>query len=308
MIEKLYDLENLYESFLDVKAGSGWKERTQRYEEDLMMNLVGLVKRLREGTYRPSPPHTFLINERGKTRLIESYCIEDRIVQGCFVKKILMPICLPKLIYDNSASVKKRGTDHFRRRLEYHLKSYEKKHGNDGYILLGDFTKFFDNIWHESFTNAMRAFGADEEVLSFLQTFLDTHCVDVSYMTDEQYGRCMLEPFNAIEYEKIDKSLKTGRRWMKKSVGIGSQIAQVAGVVTPYRMDNYIKIVKGIKYYGRYMDDFYVVDPSKEYLRELLEEVDDISKELGLILNRKKTQIVSLKHEFTILKTGYRLC
>lgn len=44
---------------------------------------------------------------------------------------------------------------------------------------------------------------------------------------------------------------------MRKSVGIGSQISQISGVYYPTRIDNYCKIVKGMKYYGRYMDKLF---------------------------------------------------
>lgn len=109
MIEALYNLDNLYEAFLEVKAASGWKETTQRYEEDLLFHLLDLHKRLINGTYKPTKPYCFLYNERGKLRLIESYIIDDRIVQWCFVNKVLLPLIRPKLIYDNSASLKGAG-------------------------------------------------------------------------------------------------------------------------------------------------------------------------------------------------------
>lgn len=130
---------------------------------------------------------------------------------------------------------------------------------------------------------------------------------DVSYMTDEEYAECMDTPFNSIENALIDATLKTGKKLMDKSMGIGSHIAQIAGVVYPYRIDNYCKIVKGIKGYARYMDDFYIIHKSKEFLWELMSELKKLCAELGLFLNERKTQIVSLHHPFTILKTQYRL-
>lgn len=307
MIEALYNLDNLYEAFLNVKKASGWKETTQRYEEDLLFRLFELRDKLINKTYRPTAPYCFLYPERGKLRYIESYSIDDRIVQWTLVNKILLPIVRPKLIYDNSASLKMRGTSHFRARLEKNLKEFAKDHGNEGYILVGDFTKYFDNLRHAIFLQELADLGADSEVLDFTRMIVNQHIVDVSYMTDEEYAACMDTPFNAIEHALIESALKTGKKFMHKSLGIGSHIAQIAGVLYPYKIDNYCKIVKGLKWYARYMDDFYIIHESKEILHQLLIDIQEICERLGLFLNVRKTQIVSLHHEFTILKTKYRL-
>lgn len=306
MIENLYDIENLYRAFLQVKKVSGWKAQTQLYNEDLFANLYKLRQRLMNGTYVPRNPNIFLLNERGKVRVIESYCVEDRIVQGCFVQNVLMPICFPKLIYDNDASVKRRGTSHFRNRLEKNLHQFAKEHGNEGYILIGDFRKFFYNIRHEAFLRVLKSFGADDDVLDFTRLCLKQHEVDVSYMSDNEYENCMDMVFDALEYyQTIPDNLKAGEKMMPKSVGIGAPVGQIAGVITPSPLDNYIKIVRSIKRYGRYMDDFYIIHESKEFLQELLIEIKGICDSLGLILNMKKTQIIPLRHRFTILKTQY---
>jgi hypothetical protein len=307
MLEKMYDLNNLYDSFLCVKYASGWKEKTQAFDENLMMNLIDLKNRLMDGGYQTQKPHKFLLSERGKTRLIESYNIEDRIVQNCFMNNILLPICTPKLIYDNSASIKGKGTDFFRRRFLYHLKDYIKHNGCDGYILLCDMSKYFDNIQHAIWLSQLERLGLDNECLGFVSLLLKNHIVDVSYMTDEEYANCMNTIFNSVEYEKIDKKLLTGEKMMEKSIGIGAPIAQGAGITHLYRLDNLCKIVLSHKYYARYQDDFYVMHKDKEYLKYTIERITEQCKELGLFLNTKKTQIVKLSHKFTLLKTQYLL-
>lgn len=305
MIEPLYDINNLYAAFKTVQTKSGWKEQTQKYAEDLLLNLVELKRKLVTGKYRPKEPNTFILRERGKTRLIESYSIDDRIVQRCFTHDVILPLVRPKLVYDNDASLEKRGTEHFRKRLTYKLRRYAKKHGNNGYILLGDFTKFFDNIWHDIFIQCLKELGADDDVLDFTRLLLDAHAIDVSYMTDNEFAKCMDVPFNALEYCRVDKSLLDGSKVMRKSVGIGSHIAQTSGVVVPYKLDNYIKIVCGVEDYARYNDDFYVISESKDFLRSLLVDIKKICSEHGIFLNAKKTQIVPLGHRFSILQTIY---
>lgn len=92
-----------------------------------------------------------------------------------------------------------------------------------------------------------------------------------------------------------------------RGVDIGSQPSQNIGISYPSKIDNYIKIVKGCKYYGRYTDDSYVIHKDKEFLKELLREVKRISNELGLIINDKKTRIVKLSQQFKVLQLNYQL-
>lgn len=70
---------------------------------------------------------------------------------------------------------------------------------------------------------------------------------------------------------------------MHKSVNIGDQLSQILGIYYPYPIDNYVKYVRSQKFYGRYMDDWYIMNPSKEELQDLLNHIRDIAKERGTI-------------------------
>ncbi len=95
------------------------------------------------------PTNDFIINERGHIRHIESPAICDRDVQKSLMKQVLTPSLRPCLIYDNYASLTQRGTDFARKRFGIMLQRYIQKYGTDGYILLGDVSKYFENVDHE---------------------------------------------------------------------------------------------------------------------------------------------------------------
>lgn len=310
MFETICDIDNIYEAYKRIRAASSWKEETQRYELYLGPNLFQLRDSIRDGSYRPTPPRGFFISERGKPRYIESRTVNDRVVQSLIHEEIILPAIRPKLIYDNAASLELRGTDFFRKRLEYHLTDFACHYGNDGYILLIDFKKFFDNIWHQTYIDMLRPLISDPRVMGLIEMLINFGAIDVSYMSDEEYANCMFTPFNNLEYRLAVASGQikcTGEKFMRKGMGLGSQISQDAGVFVPHIIDNFIKIVCGIHWYGRYMDDCYICHPSKEYLWRLLGEITKIANSIGIFINEKKTQIVSLKHEFTILQTRYGL-
>lgn len=212
------------------------------------------------------------------------------------------------IIYDNCASIKGRGISQQRKRFEIHLHKYYQLYGNDGYILFGDFSKFYDNIIHEIAKRGLLKLFDDDEFIDWLLTLIfKGFQVDVSYMSDEEYEACMTDTFNKLEYRNIPKEKLTGEKWMEKSVNIGDQLSQVIGIYYPYPIDNYVKYVRQQKFYGRYMDDWYIMNPSKEELEDLLENICEIAAELGIHINRKKTRIVKISSKYKFLQIKYTL-
>ena len=304
-LDIVYDANSLINAFNKCKKNTSWKEAVQKYESNLLLNTYNQQQSLKNGTYKQKPLYEFDLRERGKTRHIKSLHISDRVVQRSLCDNLLLPILKPYLIYDNGASLKNKGVDFARNRIKAHLEKFYRKYGANGYVLLIGFSKFFDNIQHDILVEYLRN-KMDNDALNFVKCLIEESKIDVSYLSNKEYENCLSTLFNSLEYEKIDKQFKTGEKFMRKSVGIGSQISQIAGIYFPHRLDNYCKIVKGLKYYGRYMDDVYVIHNNKTYLKNLLNELQILTKDLGIFINTKKTRIVSLNH-FNYLKLHYSL-
>lgn len=265
--ETLTDLNLLYDAFQKSKKGVDWKCSIQRYEANVLPELMKLRKALVDGTYKQKPFFEFDINERGKHRHIKSLHISDRVLQRALCDYVLIPTFYRYLIYDNGASVRGKGIEFTRQRLVTHLQKYYRKHGNKGYVLLLDYSKFFDSIPHDKLMEMIREKISDERLIKLLKDMIDTF--------DEGNGR---------------------------SLGIGSQVSQIFGIYYPTRIDNYVKVVKGCKYYGRYMDDLYVIHQDKAFLQDLLKDLIRLSDEMGLTVNTKKTQICRIDKGFRFLK------
>ena len=306
MFEKTYDINNLYEAWLKVRKVSHWKEKTQRYEENLLFNLSDLSNALENKTAVLGTSHEFTITERGKKRLIHSYDLNTRVAVRSFIDNVLFPKVESKLIYDNGASIKGKGLDFYRSRLKAHLQKYYRRFGNQGYILVADFRKYFDNIDHEKLKKIFSEILQDQESEDFANSLIDTYKTDISCLSEEEKKYLENHPFDSVSfYKDADKSKCDGSCFLKRGVFIGGQLSQIAGIVYPYKLDNFIKIVKGEKYYGRYMDDLYIIHNDKEHLKSLLEEMREKCEECGIFLNEKKTQILPLNKPFTICKIQY---
>lgn len=300
MINKISNANVLMNSFYEAKKGCSWKNSVQQYEANFLKNIRHTQLELREKTYRQQDFYCFYLKERGKDRYVRSISFYDRVVQRALCD-LVNPIVEPYLIHDNGASVKKKGIDFARRRIENHLHKYYRKYGNKGYALVIDFSKFYDNILHKSLMDMYREIIDDKDIINLINHLVDSFSVDIS-----NYNITENELFDSLAYAKAETE-KTGEKMMHKSLGIGSQISQISGIYYPSKMDNYCKIVKGIKFYGRYMDDTYIIGNSKEELKSLLDDIDKICKKQGIFINHKKTQLFRLDKGFTFLKIKYRL-
>ena len=306
--EILSDANNLYRAYKASVKGSKWKETTQKFMMNFLRYIFSIQEDLLNRTLENGPVEEFSLSERGRVRPISSIRIRDRIVRHALCDEILLPEVKKHIIYDNGASIKGRGISHQRERFEVHLRRYYKQYGNEGWILFGDFSKFYDNIIHEIAKRELLKLFDDDEFIDWLLTLIfDGFKIDVSYMTDEEYANCMTETFNKLDYREIPKEQLTGEKWMEKSVNIGDQLSQVIGIYYPYRIDNYVKYVRSQKFYGRYMDDWYIMNPSKEELVDLLEHIRVIAKELGIHINEKKTRIVKISSTYKFLQVKYTL-
>ena len=306
--EIVCDANNLYRAYKASVKGSKWKETTQKFAMNFLRYIFSIQEDLVYRTLQNGPVDEFLLSERGRVRPITSIQIKDRIIRHVLCDEILSPKVKKRIIYDNGASVKGRGISHQRNRFEVHLHKYYRLYGNEGWILFGDFSKFYDNIIHEIAKRELLKLVDDNEFIDWLLTIIfNGFKIDVSYMSDEQYESCITDTFNKLEYRLIPKEFLTGEKWMNKSVNIGDQLSQIIGIYYPYRIDNYVKYVRSQKFYGRYMDDWYIMNPNKKELQDLLDNIRVIADELGIHINEKKTHMVKISGTYKYLQVKYTL-
>ena len=305
---EIYDGNTLYEAYKKAKRGSDWKPQVQKFEMSYLIYLARMQKALKGKTYELLPTTKFTLNERGKLRIITGEHIQDRIVKHALCDEVLNPAIESHLMYDNGASIKGKGIAFTRKRLLIHLrKYYAQHHSNDGYVLLIDYTKYYDNIRHDVLMELFKKYTNNEHAIWLAKKIIDRSKVDVSYMSDEEYEHCLSDVFNSIEYQRINPKLLTGEKFMHKHLNIGDQLAQTAGVLYRSKIDDYVKIVRGVKFYAGYMDDSYVIHESKEFLEELLEDIIRVAKESGITVNTKKTRICKLSEHWRFLQVQYSL-
>lgn len=266
------DPDNLYEAFRKSKRGVSWKESVQRYELNLLKNIAETRRKLLAGEDVTHGFVEFDLMERGRLRHIKSVHISERVVQKCLCDQVLVPLLSRSLIYDNGASLEKKGLHFAIRRLITHLSRFFRRngHSNSGYCLSVDFSRFFDTIRHDALLQMQGRVIQDRRIIKLVRDFIT--------------------PFGD-----------------GKSLGLGSQVSQISAIFYLNKMDHYIKEVLRIKYYGRYMDDLYLIHRDREYLVRCLDAIIRICSPLGITVNTRKTRITKLKDGVRFLKGIYSL-
>lgn len=303
-IRKAADANSLINAFNKAKRETGWKESVQRFEASLLLNVCRLQRELLDGSYSQQKTENFILHERGRARLIRTQPIRDRVVQRSFNDSVLEPLVIPKLIYDNYASIKKRGTSRARKRFAIHLQKAFREYGEKGAVIKIDFSKYFDNILHRVFKEQMAAI-MDGSGVALIEKTLDGFKVDVSYLSEQEFQNVESLILNCVQINKLGE--QGGEKMASKSLAVGFHISQIGGIYYPHRLDNFIKIVKGVKYYGRYMDDLYAIVKDREEARRLLQEIGVICKDLGIFINAKKTAIEPLGGWHCFLKINHKV-
>lgn len=309
------DADNLYEGFCKARRGSHWKGQVQSFRWNALREIGRLQEELdhmqrgEEGAYELSEYSRFMVMERGKTRAITALKMRDRVVKHVLNDLYLIPHIRPHLIYDNGASLKGKGVSFTRSRLVAHLEKFYKEYQtNEGYIMILDFSGYYDNIDHEVAMQMIEAYEPDSFARKLTKQAYDSFKIDVSYMSSSEFARAKHEKFSTVEYRKAGHDrCHDGDLFLNRSLSVGDQTSQITAIAFATPIDQLIKTVCGFRYYGRYMDDLYVIARTKEELLTLLAKISAMSERMRMFLNTKKTRILKLARTFTFMQYKYYL-
>ena len=255
--EKVIDFNNMYRAYRKSKCGKGYKTSAAKFNLMALDGVNSLIQQLRNKTYRVSKYNEFMVYEP-KERVIKTTSFKDKVVQHSLCDNVILPKLEEIFILDNCAGQKGKGTLFGLDRLSEQMKLFYKRYRHNGYILKCDISKFFYNISHGQLKDIVDYyFGYDKDVCWLCNLFIDS--------TEG------------------------------KGIPLGNQINQGFALLYLDGMDKLITGELGIEFYGRYMDDFYLIHWDKAYLKYCLEVIAEYLKTLDLSLNGK-TQIFPFKN------------
>ncbi len=269
--QDIFTIKSLNQSHNKTKKGKLHKKEVAEFELNKASEIYKLCEELKSKNYKTSPYRTFYIYEP-KKRKVDAISYRDRIVQNCFVDNYLFPLLEKRLIFDNAACRKNKGTDFARKRLKRFLTEEYRKNGLRFYVFVFDIHHYFESIDHTVLKGKLEKIIKDEEIKEFAFSIIDS--------------------FNE----------KSG-----KGIPLGNQTSQCFAL---YYLDSFDRIIKEkyrVKHYSRYMDDGIVLSSDKESLMNLKRDLGKELSQLKLTFNEKKCAIYPIKQGISYLGFTYRL-
>lgn len=258
----------LYKAGKKCCNGVRWKQSIQTFERHLFSKVAVSSRALATKLWRPGKYTHFLLNERGKTRPIDAPFLQDRPLHKAYTQKVLLPLYMPDMIYNNGASLKGKGLTFSFNLLKKDLRSFYRKYGLNGNIILLDFKQFFPSVKHEALFDRHNRLLLDDS----LKWFGD-----------------MVVKSNGLEY----------------GMPLGVEPSQAEMIALPSALDNFIKCQLGLRFAGHYMDDYYILVPPDLDPKKILSSLFSKSEEIGLTISRNKTRIQPINKPFKYCKAKY---
>lgn len=269
-LSDVFSFHDMYRAGKQCCNGVRWKNSVQRFEMHLFSNTAKQRRLILQHRWIPAPYVHFVLSERGKTRPIDAPRIQDRQVHKVYAQKVLLPLYLPSMIYNNGASLPGKGFEFSKRELKEDLRWHFRHYERAGWVILIDFKQFFPSVSHEELF--------------------------------KRHEKLILNP----DLKKVgDDVIQTVRG--DHGLPLGVEPSQAEMVAFPSALDNYIKCQLSIKGAGHYMDDYYIIVPPDRDPKEIMRLVVAKAESMRLTVSKAKSKIVPLTKSFRYCKAKYTL-
>jgi hypothetical protein len=284
------DFISLYRAYRKTMLGKKDKAAAIRYHNDYIGNLFELSEQLKNRTYKMGRYNHFKVYEP-KERDVLSISFRDKVVLHSLCDNLLEPLFCKGFITDNYANQKGKGMHYGIYRLEKFMRSYFlKRKGrreaecrakhipmprvkeydyHQGWIIKGDIRKYFYSIDH----------GVLLEIIA------------------RKLAKMKNKKNAAMAFWLCTKIINTTKN---PGIPIGNQTSQLFALILLDGFDHFAEQIPAVKFYGRYMDDFFAIAETREEARAVLSKMTDYIFGKKLQVN-EKTAIFPLSHGIDFL-------
>ena len=263
--DAICSMDNLKLAHQNAKKGKGWYKEVKMIEENPEKYLKELQDTLINKTYHTSEYETFYKKDGNKNRLIYKLPYFPDRICQWAVLQVIEPILLSNFTADTYSAIPGKGIHSCLHKLQKAMRNDVK---GSQYCLKIDAKQYYPSINHNILKAKYRRLFKDENLLWLLDEIIDS--------TPGESG-----------------------------IPIGNYLSQYSGNYYLSAFDHWIKEIKGVKHYFRYMDDIVILHESKEYLHNLRKEIDEYFR-VNLKLTIKENWQVFPTFKRGVDYVGYR--
>lgn len=293
MFSNIANFENLLTAYYHAQTDNRYKFAACRFSFYLESHLLKILEELQSGDYRPSP-YTYFIIKDPKKRNVAAPSFRDRVVQHSLVSMI-EPIFEKAFIEDSYACRVHKGTHFGARRVKKFLMAARCIYGREQelFVLQCDIRKFFQSVYWDILLSQVKRKITCPKTYALIEKIVTIH--HSSKKDNHQQLSFLFEEKEEVVSETIRKGLP-----------IGNLTSQLFANVYLNTLGHFVKETLKERWYARYMDDFLIIHPNKEHLKEVKARINlFLQDKLKLELHPKKVVIKNVKDGVPFV--GYRI-
>lgn len=279
-------LEELFEAYYQCRRNKRRTVNALAFELDFERELIQLWHEINSGRYKIGRSIAFVVQDPVQ-REVFAASFRDRVVHHLVIAK-LNPLFEEEFIGSSYSCREGKGTLFGVRDVRDMITACSEAGGRDCYILKLDIKSFFMSIDKVILYQMLAAFieekyhQPDKRIVLRLVRQIVFECPE---------DNCVIKgkraDWNGLPCEK-------SLFWSNRRCGlpIGNLTSQIFANFYLNRLDKFVTEELGIRYYGRYVDDFVLIDTDKRVLTEARKKIQDFLRtELRLTLHPRKTYL-----------------
>ncbi len=263
------------------------------YEVNWQENIQRLADAILEHYYEPGGSVAFIVFDP-MVREIFAAPFVDRIVHHLLYE--LQVGWWDHHFIDDSYSCREgKGTLYGILRLQKMMRKATENGTKNAYVIKLDIKSYFNSLPRAKLLERVK-WGLDQQFAPYLGDHsaaweLKKLCIELwaAVLLDDpapkSRQRGPLSNWDKLPPEKSLYNQKPGF-----GIVIGNLTSQLSSNIYLDQLDRFVKFELGYKYYGRYVDDFFIVVPEEEYAqaKKDVRKIEEFLKSIGLTLHPKK--------------------
>ncbi|MBQ3469783.1 RNA-directed DNA polymerase [Candidatus Saccharibacteria bacterium] len=288
-IEREWLERKLYIAFMAARKRKLATKDEYSFEMNWRENISLLADDILRCRYKPSRGIAFIV-KKPVIREIFAAPFRDRVVHH-FLYNMVADWWDKRLIYNSFSCRKGKGVLFGVKRLDKDIKRATQNYTVPGYVIKMDIQGYFmslsrDKLFERVMWGLKRQYKDKGPIFQLLKYLWYEIIFD-----DPVRGVKLRPPISAWNELPENKSLlhqPDGR-----GIVIGNLSSQLLSNIYLDQLDRFITMRLGYKYYGRYVDDFYIVVPEGKYAqaKKDVKVIEDYLLGIGLVLHPNKRYI-----------------
>ncbi|MGI6410684.1 MAG: reverse transcriptase domain-containing protein [Bacteroidales bacterium] len=276
---------DLFKAYFDARKNKRNTINALAFEKHLEANLFALANDIIERKYIPNQSICFIVNKPIK-REIFAADFRDRVIHH-FIYNYISEVFEKSFINDSYSCRKDKGTHYGINRIDGFIRSCSQNYSKDCYILKLDIKGYFMAMNKPLlYKKIKQELLKNKNKLNF-DLRLVLYLIEKTIFNDPKQN-CIIKG-KKEDWVGLPKTKSMFYAKANCGLPIGNLTSQLFGNIYMNEFDHWVKKELGIKYYGRYVDDFVLIHENKDYLQSLIPKLKDfLLKNLKLNLHPDK--------------------